>query len=47
MKFEMVDSNLDLEGLGPLTQDFSDPRKHGHIFLSKESQHYLLVHIEV
>ena len=47
MKFGMGGPNLVLKVLELWTQASSDPQKHGHIFLSKESQHYLLVHIEV
>jgi len=44
---KMANPNLVLEGLGLWTQASSDPRKHVHIFLSKENQHYHLVHTEV
>ena len=43
----MENPNLVLEGLGLWAQASSDPRKHIHIFLSKENQHYLLVHTRV
>lgn len=45
--FEMATPNLVLEGLGLWTQVSSDHGKHVHIFMSKESQHSLLVHTEV
>ena len=44
---EMANPNLVFEGLGLWTQDSLDPGKPVHIFLSKESQHYQLMHIEV
>ena len=42
----MVGPSLVLEGLGLWIQASLDPRKHGHICLSKENQRYQLVHIK-